>query len=201
MKIKKKHVLDNEKGFTVIELLVVLSVIGIVIGSLGQFFVTQLRSYNEQQDRLTIHEQALKASDALSMLLMPCDEITEIEKPNIDEKPGPVTSITLHIPEYNKANSAQTVVPESTVRLDLINGELVKIQTPDNKILATNIDSIEMWPYAPELIVTPKYTSSTNNAFMNIDSIKTTGIKIVLHMKAGKNTSNFTQEIFFRNKP
>lgn len=182
-----------------IELLVVLSIIGLVIGAMGQLFITQLRNFNDQQDRLTIHEEALKASDALTMLLMPCDKIASIDSTSVSGKVGPIKKITVHIPKYYKADSTRTEVAETTLVLELIKGNLIK----DKVIIATHIASIEMWPFKPDLIVSPNYTSEIVNDFINpSDPTKiTTGIRIKLNMESGKDKADYTQDIFFRNKP
>ena len=74
----------NNKGFTVIELILAIAIAGIIMGALGTFLTFNLRGFNATKDIIDIQYEAQLTMNQLSDIMKESGGILEIERASID---------------------------------------------------------------------------------------------------------------------
>lgn len=73
--IKTKKVLDNQKGFSFVELLIVLAILSIVMIALSQFMGTSVMAYQRTNADITVHNSAQQTYNQISNSIMQANDV------------------------------------------------------------------------------------------------------------------------------
>jgi|GEM_PF-2103716 len=144
--------LSNE-GFTLIELLVILSLVGMVTVVIFSFMVSNVRTYNRQEDQLEVQYQAQLAMNHFTDKVMAAKNISDVfddsahkhsikDSSSSDDKFFDITMIS-----FNTVNSAGDEV-QNGLKIQFNNHKL--FYSVDNNyqvtLLADYIDNIQVKP-------------------------------------------------------
>lgn len=99
--------LKNQKGLTLIEVLITLLLIGLVIGVMNQIYLTQFQSFKVTQEKSKLMKEAREIQTQISNLAMESSGIIELklddvsykEKECLDE--GTIIELVLEHPQYD----------------------------------------------------------------------------------------------------
>lgn len=99
--------LKNQRGLTLIELLITLALVGLVIGVANQVYVTQFQSFKVTQEKSKLMKEAREIQTQISNLAMESSGIIELklddvsykEKECLDE--GTIIELVLEHPQYD----------------------------------------------------------------------------------------------------
>lgn len=169
--------LKNQKGLTLIEVLITLLLIGLVIGVMNQIYLTQFQSFKVTQEKSKLMKEAMEIQTQISHIAMEASGIIEIqlddvsykEKESLDE--GTMIEVVLNHSQYD----------EVLIRYDKINQTLTLNQTE----ISQKISGFQIF--------------SLDGTYENANSIN---IKLVLQSNRLKQTVNYETEftVMFRNK-
>lgn len=171
--------LQCKKGFTLIEILVVLSITGIVILSVGNFLVENIRLFESENDLLTVQDDASKVTKAFEDAALQAEKIKSCK---VEE--GLINSIVF-------INGSD----EIKIERDGINLKWTKNSV--TKTVATNIESIKGIPMVDSSEVPLNGGTETSNSFTEAS---TNGITLEIKLKLDQQTHTVKQTLYFRNK-
>lgn len=166
-------ILKNTKGFTLIELILVVSIVGLVIVSVGNYLITNLNSFNTDVARLDAQEETQEAMKALTTLAL---NSSGVEAVGSSTYPS-ITDITFKMPESP---------PDDENKIQLVGNALSSSLTG---VLATDITSLTMIP-----IPDPERTLADS------DYLNAQGLTITIVSQKNGQQSSLTNQVYFRNK-
>lgn len=165
--------LKNNRGFTLIELILVVSIVGLVIVSVGNYLITNLNSFNTDMARLDAQDASQAAMKALTALVMESGGVHAV-----GSSTHPIiTDITLEMP---------TALPDDRNRIQMAGNTL---SSSLNGVLSTEIMNLTLVP-----IPDPEGTPS------DADYINAEGLTITIVSEKNGQQSSLTNQVYFRNK-
>lgn len=98
--------LKNQKGLTLIELLITLALIGLVVSVVNQIYLTQFQSFKVTEEKARLMKEAREIQTNITNLAMESSGIIELkldnvsykEKESLDE--GTIIELVLNHPQY-----------------------------------------------------------------------------------------------------
>lgn len=172
---RKYSSLNRKGGFTLIELIVVMAIIGILFLALGSFLIINIQMFNSSETQTEIQTQAQTGMDSISNYLISVRSVSDSATPN------PAYSGTT----FQKIIMRNSDNTETTITYDTVNDQLKMSTGSDTHIIANNITAFNIEPLSAEL----------PNDFANC-----IGLRITLTVTINKQKVNLTNEVFFRNK-
>ena len=166
--------MNNKKGFTFIELMIVLGIIGIVISSIGLFLNTNIRLFNDGASKAEAQAQAQLAINNIVNTCIPAEGISAPSTTNPEFLAGNLKNITL-------LNLNGT---ETTISYDAVSKELKSNTGGITKILANDIGAFTIQAVSK---ASPSFYDCIGLRFNIISTVKRSSVTI-------------TNEVYFRNK-
>ena len=161
--------ISNQRGFTLVELIVVMSIVGLVIGSVGLFLVNNVKAFHKDQNQEIVQEQVQLAMDKVIKLAMGGQSI---EAPEISEDLS-LKTWTIDTDE----GPVKIFYDEASDRLSYqLSGD------PDDILIAEYINSFTI--------------KDTHGGATGPDD---PGIEITVGAKITKSRVELTNQVFFRN--
>lgn len=98
--------LKNQKGLTLIEILITLALIGLVVGVVNQIYLTQFQSFKVTEEKAKLLKEAKEIQTNITNLAMESSGIIELklddvsykEKDSLDD--GTIIELVLNHPQY-----------------------------------------------------------------------------------------------------
>lgn len=79
--LRMKNKQRNNHGFTLVEVLITLSLTAMVIGTLGSFFINHLRSYHQAVENISVQDQVKAVTSLFMEQAMETKGITDLSSP------------------------------------------------------------------------------------------------------------------------
>ena len=101
-----RSVLKNQKGLTLIELLITLALIGLVVSVVNQIYLTQFQSFKVTEEKARLMKEAREIQTKITNLAMESSGITELKLDNVSYKEkeildeGTIIELVLNHPQY-----------------------------------------------------------------------------------------------------
>lgn len=98
--------LKNQKGLTLIELLITLALIGLVVSVVNQIYLTQFQSFKVTEEKARLMKEAREIQTKITNLAMESSGITELKLDNVSYKEkeildeGTIIELVLNHPQY-----------------------------------------------------------------------------------------------------
>ena len=166
--------MNNKKGFTFIELMIVLGIIGIVISSIGLFLNANIKLFNDGASKVEAQAQAQLAVTNIANTCIPTRGISIPSTINPEFLAGNLKNITL-------LNLDGT---ETTISYDAMSKDLKSNSGGITKILAKDIEAFTIQAVSK---ATPSFYDCIGLKFNIISTVKGSSVTI-------------TNEVYFRNK-
>lgn len=194
----------NRKGFTTIELIIAITIAGIIMGAVGTFMTFNLRSFNATTDIIDIQYEGQLAMTQLvdiireskgveSITGYTTTDATDEDKINASYEVIP-TSVVFHHTEWDaSASPAVDQVTSYTLTFDAVNNKIlctVGGTTTASYDLARHITSFTLTPAGNEYIPTTDYED-----FQFSDTFL-----IRLTLEEGKASQQLETQVKIRNK-
>ena len=177
---------NNKRGFTLIELIVVLSIVAIVIGAVSSFLISNVNTFNLASRQIELQDEARKA-------------INSFEKQGIEA--GSVSRMFEGGVEVTNAISSTTVTQIDFRRGPVSSGAEIfakyRLDRTESK-LYFRPDDIQ-----PETLVAEMITDFTLEAIpstANILGVACTGLKIEIKTKDKDTEFVLKSQFYFRNR-
>ena len=191
-----KYGCNNNKGFSLVELLVVLGIAAIVISAIGTFLIMNLKSFHLSSDESQLQSQGQKAMNQLMSSLIEAKKITAIEgfKPSAD---GSKSENTVDLLTIGNNYITKIVIENANTTNNsyVFEHHLHNTDEENNKLIwgegsSTNANSI-----AATFIETLKIEPLPQNS--TYQSAK--GLKIQLILKENETMLQLENQVYFRN--
>jgi prepilin-type N-terminal cleavage/methylation domain-containing protein len=166
----------NKKGFTLIELIVALSIAVIVISAVGSFLVSNLKSFNMANDQIDSQAQAKKALEFFTDTVMQGSGITT----DMDSTQDYTKVTAMNVTGYGSF----TVDRSDPLNIQF---KYKALDDMDNTLIAQYLTSFTLEPL-------PQSTG------MSFSSSNCTGVKITVTTKKNNAQVTLDNEVYFRNK-
>ena len=169
--------LKNQKGLTLIEVLITLALIGIVVSVVNQIYLTQFQSFKVTEEKARLMNEAKEIQINITNLVMESSGIIELKLDNVSYKEkdslddGMVIELVLNHPQYG----------ETLITYD----KVAQILTLNEEELSHMMNGFQIL--------------SLDGAYKDAKSIN---IKLSLQSKRLRQTVNYETEftVTFRNK-
>lgn len=181
---KFKTCFSSTDGFTLIELIVALSLTVVVIGLIGTFFVSNYVSFNDARDMDTLLADVGTVTKSLDQSLRESKGVVEVKKEEAETEYH-----TLTLLEGDGTTRVTFSFSGTTITQKIGDGSEV--------VLTTHASDFKVLPVHSDIITNPIYVSDLVNSFT---AVETRGIQYVFTLKAGKATREVLSQITFRNK-
>lgn len=168
----------EKRGFTLIEVVVVMAIFGILFLALGSFLITNVKLFNSAETQTELQNQAQSVMDSVSEYLLSTKGISNPSDENPSFDGTTFKKVTMK-------NADDSLIPETVISYDNLKKELKLSTGSSNKLLSNNITAFTIEPIS----------AKTPNAFS--DCI---GFRIRLTVTIKEQKLDLTNEVFFRNK-
>jgi len=169
--------IKNNRGFTLLEIIITLAIFSIVISMVGRFLISNLKSYNRINNSTEIMDQAQFVTSFMDLELSQCAGIRSVKSIDglniLDSKLG---AYIKYIELYTR-DTSQVGNPSFQIKNDK------DIFYKSHSELGTYIDKIYMAPIPH------------NIAFKDCR-----GVEYKIYFKKDNSTYNIEKSIYFRNK-
>lgn len=169
--------LKNQRGLTLIELLITLALVGLVIGVANQVYVTQFQSFKVTQEKSKLMKEAREIQTQISNLAMESSGIIELklddvsykEKECLDE--GTIIELVLEHPQYDDKVFIKYDKKDQTLTLnqDELSQEMIEFQifSLGGKYVETKSINIKLVLQSNRLRQTVNYETEFTIMFRN----------------------------------
>ncbi len=181
----------NNKGFTLVELLVVLALSGLIITSVFSFFITNIKSFNRADDQIELQQQGQLIMGFIEPIIMESEGIHSVrDLAGVDIKDSiNKVSINKIAFDYSPKGEADVYVFKLTgdgkgtnnLNYGVFDSSLYENQNPSVQV-ANYIDKIEAEPVP--------YGEKFSKA---------NGVVVSLYLKKDGQTVQFVNQFSFRN--
>lgn len=173
--------LKNQKGFTLVELIVVICILGFVLTSISGFLLANIKAFNTAEQQV---EAQTQAQYALNGFIERCIGTKGITAITFDEFGVP----------YKNLNTVNLLKSDGStiVQFDFADGTLSVTEGGTTTKLADYIETFEILPIAASVLEAP--------AASDYSDISCRGVKVTVVAKMKESTVTLTSEVYFRNK-
>lgn len=186
--MRKKYQADN-RGFTLIELIVAIAISAIVLGSVWQFIITGTKTYSSQKDNVDLQVEVQQTMNQLQNLIVDANRSIACEKTVSGEGESAVEVKTLNVYSSNKLSKI------------IWNQSTKEVTYQDYKV--SNGSLVEQVAVAAEesAVETEVLAQGVTSFLADVSKVESDNVvKLELTFEKGKETYVATRNITLRNR-
>ncbi len=183
--------LKNKKGFTLVELLLALGIMGIVLSAIFTFFIFNYKSFVRGENQVEAQYQSQIAMNELIENIMDAEKIAVADLENKVDGKYPVKILVFKISDDDEDM-------DTYIKFEYKNQKLYKT----NKVKINSTDSIES-RYKEDIFTTNQYAVGIRNFQIELqeaeDYKESKGIKVFITININNEEIHLKNQVYFRN--